>query len=57
MRLDVRTAVPELVVRIAGSLMSVAPTDPHVPFEIVTGRYVAARSLASLRASDPDPVV
>ena len=37
-RLDVRAAVPELVVLIAGSVTIVIPTDPHVPFEKVTGR-------------------
>jgi hypothetical protein len=56
-RLDVRAAAPALVVLIAGNLMSVDPTDAHVPFERVTGREVAGLSLASLRASDPDPVV
>ena len=37
-RLDVRAAAPELVVLIAGNVMSVDPTDAHVPFESVTGR-------------------
>ena len=46
-RLDVRVAAPALVVLIAGNVMSVDPTDAHVPVEIVTGREVAGVSPAS----------
>ena len=56
-RLDVRVAAPALVVLIAGNVMSVDPTDAHVPFESTTGREVAAFRSTSLRASDPDPDV
>ena len=56
-RIEVRAAAPVLAVLIAGSVMSVDPTEAQVPFETVTGREVAGLILASLRASDPDPVV